>query len=126
MPLVAARINWFRGEAPVEKTGRGRVPALQSNTLSVWPSVNARTFDNLTLYRCLCRKLRFGLLVMQTADQGLGHDPSDPLREWRILGQGAVPVLRDNGVGRKWTNAFGSLECSISRARILPPWDRVS
>jgi hypothetical protein len=66
---------------------------------------------------------------MQTADQGMGHDPSDSLngeREWRILGQGAVPVLRDNGGGLKWTNAFGSLECSISRARILPPWDRVS
>jgi hypothetical protein len=41
-------------------------------------------------------------LVMQTADQGMGHDPSDSLngaREWRILGQGAVSVLRDNGGG---------------------------
>ena len=33
------------------------------------------------------------VLVMQTADQGMRHDASDPLnwtREWRIFGQGAV------------------------------------
>jgi len=38
------------------------------------------------------------VLVMQTADQGMRHDASDPLnwaREWRILGQGAV---RSRGV----------------------------
>jgi len=38
------------------------------------------------------------VLVMQTADQGMGHDASDPLnwaREWRILGQGA---MRSQGV----------------------------
>jgi hypothetical protein len=36
------------------------------------------------------------VLVIQTADHGMGHDASDPLnwaREWRMLGQGAVRSL---------------------------------
>jgi hypothetical protein len=38
----------------------------------------------------------------------------------------ARPVLVLESRGPKWTNAFGTLECSISKARILPPWDRIS
>jgi hypothetical protein len=89
--------------------------------------INVARSDAKYFLQHICQTPTFpSYLAFEVDDAHPIVEQSDRLSSRSERSCSARPVLVPESWGPKWTNAFGTLECSISKARILPLWDRAS